>query len=170
MRLVHGGAEQAELLFGAFALGDIAHDDGIELPSMHLDARHGGFDWEALTAGAHAARARPNPGGQRAVAAGGVVVQLVDVLDNEAADMLPQRLGGRAAEHAFGGGVEQRDALIGSGHQDGILGGADDAGQAGFRLRQPVLHLHLPQHALDGVRQVVEIFLRSRARRRAALG
>ena len=79
-------------------------------------------------------------------------------LGDEAADRLTESIAGGAAEHCLGCLVEESDLKTRLGNDDGVIGGVDDAGQAGLRFGQLVFRSYLPEDALDGFRQVVEVF------------
>ena len=109
---------RAEHDFGLrpLALGNVAEDDAEEPVAAHLDLGDGGFHWEFLAVGPQAAQgiqpAHPaiGPAGLSEVPHV-PCVRLPETLRDEPIERTAKGLGGRTAEHDFGGGVEQHDPL-----------------------------------------------------------
>ena len=67
-----------------------------------------------------------------------------EAFGDEAVERLPEGLGRRVAEHPFGGGVEEDDALLVVHGDDGVQRRIHDAGQARLAVAKGLLvHLRL---------------------------
>jgi hypothetical protein len=155
--LVEQGGLFAQPFLGPAPVGHVAGDDGVELAPGRPRPPHRRLQRELLAVGAHALLQR---GGQPAE--GGVgprrrPLRLAPVAGEEAPDRLPQGRRRRAAEQPLGRGVEQGDAAVLVADEDGVTCRADDAGQPGLRLRQPLLGPHLGKDALDRLGDVIDI-------------
>nr|WP_308419599.1 hypothetical protein [Chitinimonas koreensis] len=131
----------AQRLLGADPLGDVAQDHGVEACAVLLDLGDRGVDREFLAVAAQpgddAGRAHP----ARADAGGAELADVLPVngaiaVGQEPVERRADRAVARAAEHRFGGGVEQHHALRLVDGDDGIHGRFDDAADARLDIAQ----------------------------------
>ncbi len=134
----------AELLVGAIAFGDVAKDHRENTLTVDLRLGNGGFDGEFFSVGTQTVDGRH---GAHLAASGvglreGINVRFVRVakpIRNQLCEIATQNRSGSAAEHTFGGGIEEGDALLFVGGDDGVHSGADDRGQASFVFLERLL-------------------------------